>query len=47
MAINQGLQELNLDDNPVGEGLYFYNIKHYLIKNWTLKTLSLANTHIT
>jgi Ran GTPase-activating protein (RanGAP) involved in mRNA processing and transport len=43
MGVNRTLETLILDDNPLGEGDRFFNIKYYLSKNWGLKKLSLCN----
>jgi hypothetical protein len=43
MGFNQTLETLIMDENPLGEGSRFFNIKYYLNKNWGLKRLSLVN----
>lgn len=43
MGVNQTLQTLFIDDNPLGQGDRLFNIKYYLTKNWGLKKISLSN----
>jgi Ran GTPase-activating protein (RanGAP) involved in mRNA processing and transport len=46
MSANRTLETVILDDNPLGEGERFFNIKFYLSKNWGLKKLSLSNVSL-